>query len=179
VVSTLDAATVSSPQSPTAILPPVTGWPSTRRLAAVVPFALPPAPEGPVPADARAVTASAVISPLKSDTCVASASAFAEAFFVTALVAVAVVEAARTTDPSAGKTNDEVVTGAATGGDEDVPVAVTGWFGIAMRMAFALALAPGEPVPSPALVETNARSASRSGRARRRRTDLDDANEAC
>jgi hypothetical protein len=120
-----------------------------------------------------------VISPLKSDTCVASASAFAEAFFATALVAVAVVDAARTTDPSAGKTNDEVVTGAAAGGDEDVPVAVTGWFGMTIRIAEASALAPGEPAPSPALVETNARSASTIGSARRRRTALDDANEAC
>jgi hypothetical protein len=120
-----------------------------------------------------------VISPLKSDTCVASASAFAEAFFATALVAVAVVDAARTTDPSAGKTNDEVVTGAETGGDADVPVAVTGWFGITILIAYASALAPAEPVPSPALVETNARSASTIGSARRRRTALDDANKPC
>ena len=70
LVSTLDAPMVSWPQSPTATLPPVTGWPSTRRFTTVVPFVFPPAPDGPVPADARAVTASAVISPLKSDTCV-------------------------------------------------------------------------------------------------------------
>jgi hypothetical protein len=88
-----------------------------------------------VPADARAVTASAVISPLKSDTCVASASAFAEAFFTTDVVELAVVDAALTIAPSAGKTNDDVVTGAAAGGDADVPVAVTGWFGIAIRIA--------------------------------------------
>jgi hypothetical protein len=116
---------------------------------------------------------------LKSDTCVASASAFAEAFFTTELVALAVVEAAFTTDPSAGKRNDDVVTGAAVGGDDDVPVAVTGWFGIAIRIAYALAVAPGEVVPSPALVETNARSASRIGSARRRRTTLDDAKSPC
>jgi hypothetical protein len=70
-----------------------------------------------------------------------------------------------------------VVTGCAAGGETDVPVAVVGWFGTAIRIAYALAFAPGEPVVSPALVETNARSASRRGRARRRRTDLDDAKE--
>jgi hypothetical protein len=145
-------------------------------LTTVVPFELPPAPDGPVPADARAVTASAVISPLKSDTCVASASAFADAFLTTALVALAVVDAAFTIDPSAGKTNDAVVTGAETGGEEDVPVAVACWLGIAIRIAYALAVAPGELVLSPALVETNARSARRSGSARRRRTALDDAS---
>ena len=74
-----------------------------------------------MPAETRAVTASAVISPLKSDNCVTSASAFADAFFATAVVAVAVVDAALTTEPSAGKTNDDVVTGCAAGGDADVP----------------------------------------------------------
>jgi hypothetical protein len=116
---------------------------------------------------------------LKSDTCVASASAFAAAFLTTELVALAVVDAAFTIDPSAGKTNVDVVTGAAAGGDDDVPVAVTGWFGIAIRTAYALAAAPGEVVPSPALDETNARSASRTGSARRRRTALDDAKCPC
>ena len=88
-----------------------------------------------MPADTRAVTASAVISPLKSDNCVMSASAFADAFFVTAVVAVAVVDAALTIEPSLGYENDDVVTGCAAGGDEDVPVAVAGWFGTAIRMA--------------------------------------------
>jgi hypothetical protein len=95
----------------------------------------------------------------------------------TAVVADAVVDAALTTEPSAGKTKDDVVTGAAAGGDTAVPVAVTGWLGIAMRTAYALALAPGDRVLSPALVETNASSARRSGSARRRRTAVDDANE--
>ncbi len=145
-----------------------------------MPFVFPPAPEGPVPAETRAVTASAVISPLKSDSWVTSASAFAAAFFVTAVVAVAVVEAAPTIDPSAGKANPAVVTGCAAGGDADVAVAVTGWFGAAIRIAYALAEAPAEPAPSPALVETNARAASRSGSAKRRqRTVRDDASEAC
>jgi hypothetical protein len=72
---------------------------------------------------------------LKSESCVTSASAFADAFRASAVVAEAVVDAALTTDPSAGKTNDDVVTGAAGGGDAAVPVAVTGWFGIAIRIA--------------------------------------------
>jgi len=132
-----------------------------------------------VPAETRAVTASAVISPLKSESCVTSASAFADAFLATAVVADAVVEAALTTDPSAGNTNDDVVTGAAAGGDTAVPVAVTGWFGTSILIAYALAFATGEPVLSPALVETNASSASKAGRARRRRTCLDDAKKPC
>ena len=90
------------------------------------------------------MTASAVISPLNSDSWVMSASAFADAFVATAVVAVAVVEAALTTEPSAGKANAEVVTGCAAGGDADVAVAVTGWFGTAIRIAYALAAAPGE-----------------------------------
>ena len=135
VLSTVEAPMDSSPQSPTVTLPPLAGWPSTRRFTTVVPFVFPPAPEGPVPAETRAVTASAVISPLKSDNWVTSASAFADAFFVTAVVAVAVVEAALTTEPSAGKTNPDVVTGCAAGGDADVGVAVTGWFGTAIRIA--------------------------------------------
>ena len=102
-----------------------------------------------MPAETRAVTASAVISPLKSDTWVTSASAFADAFFATAVVAVAVVEAALTTEPSAGKTKPDVVTGCAAGGDADVGVAVTGWFGTAIRIAYALAVAPGDRAPSP------------------------------
>jgi hypothetical protein len=97
----------------------------------------------------------------------------------TAVDAEAVVEAALTTDPSAGNTNDDVVTGAAAGGDTAVPVAVTGWFGTAIRIAYALAFATGEPELSPALVETNARSASRSGSARRRRTPVDHAKKPC
>ena len=88
-----------------------------------------------MPAETRAVTASAVISPLKSETSVTSASAFADAFVATPVVADAVVDAALTTEPSAGKTYDEVVTGVAGGGDTAVPVAVTGWFGIAIRIA--------------------------------------------
>jgi len=86
------------------------------------------------------------------------------------------VEAALTTDPSPGKTYDDVVTGAEAGGETAVPVAVTGWLGTAIRMAYALAFAPGESAPSPALVETNARSARTTGRARRRRTAPDDAS---
>jgi hypothetical protein len=86
-----------------------------------------------------------------------------------------VEDAALTTDPSAGNTNDDVVTGADAGGETAVPVAVTGWFGTAIRIAYALAFATGEPVLPPALVETSARSASRIGSARRRRTALDDA----
>jgi hypothetical protein len=72
---------------------------------------------------------------LKGESCVTSASAFADAFRASAVVAEAVVDPALTTDPSAGKTNDDVVTGAAGGGDAAVPVAVTGWFGIAIRIA--------------------------------------------
>jgi hypothetical protein len=108
---------------------------------------------------------------------VTSASAFADAFFVTAVVAVAVVDAALTTDPSLGEENDDVVTGCAAGGDADVPVALAGWFGTAIRIAYALAVAPAERTSSPALVETNARSASRAGRARRRRTASKDATD--
>jgi len=55
-----------------------------------------------VPADARAVTASAVISPLKSETWVTSLSAFAPAFCSTSVVAAAVVEATLTIEPSDG-----------------------------------------------------------------------------
>ena len=87
-----------------------------------------------------------MISPLKSESCVTSASAFADAFVATAVVAGAVVEAALTIDPSAGNTNDDVVTGGAAGGDTDVPVAVTGWSGTAILIAYALAFATGEPV---------------------------------
>jgi hypothetical protein len=99
----------------------------------------------------------------------------ADAFFATAVVAVAVVDAALTTEPSAGKAKPPVVTGGAAGGDADVAVAVTGWFGTAIRIAKAVAVAPGEPVLSPALVETNARSASMTG-SPKRRTAPDDAN---
>ena len=42
-----------------------------------------------------------------------------------------------------------MVTGCAAGGDADVPVAVGGWFGTAIRIAYALAVAPGERASSP------------------------------
>ena len=104
-------------------------------MTTAVPVVLQPAPDGPVPAETRAVTASAVISPLKRETCVTSASAFDDALVATAVVAEAVVDAALTTEPSAGNTNDDVVTGADAGGETAVPVAVTGWFGTAIRSA--------------------------------------------
>jgi hypothetical protein len=107
---------------------------------------------------------------LNSDSCVTTASAFADAFVVTAVVALAVVDDAVTTEPSAGNAYPPVVTGCPAGGDDDVAVAATGWFGTTIRIAYALAVAPGDPVTSPALVETNARRASRAGRAKRRRT---------
>jgi hypothetical protein len=79
-----------------------TGCPLTCRLVTPLPFTLPPAPEYPVPADARAVTASAVISPLNSERAVTTLSARAEALLVTSVTALAVDEAAATTEPSEG-----------------------------------------------------------------------------
>ena len=77
---------------------------------------MPPAPDGPVPADARAVTASAVISPLKIERLVTTLSACAAATVVTAVVALAVIEPARTIEPSDGKMKLPA-DGAACGGD--------------------------------------------------------------
>src|SRR5690242_16860253 len=82
--------------------PAVTGCPAATRFVTPLPFWLPPAPDGPVPADARAVTASAVISPPKSEIPVTTLSAFAAAFRVTVVVAAAVVDWADTAEPSAG-----------------------------------------------------------------------------
>src|SRR5690349_3477293 len=96
------APTVNCPQSPSGTRPDETGAPLTTRFETALPFALPPAPDGPVPADARAVTASAVISPLKSERPVITLSAWAAATAVTAVVALAVIDPARTIEPSEG-----------------------------------------------------------------------------
>src|SRR5437764_12097871 len=96
---------VSWPQSARSIRDALIGWPFHFRFATPLPFALPPAPEGPVPADARAVTASAVISPLKSESAVTTASTCAAAILVTEVIAVAVDETAETTQPSAAYAN--------------------------------------------------------------------------
>ena len=79
--------TTSWPQLPTGTVPTVTGWPSTTRFVTPLPLALPPAPDSPVPADALALTASAVTSPPKSETPVTTLSAFAAAFCSTVVVA--------------------------------------------------------------------------------------------
>src|SRR4051794_8072211 len=94
--------TVSCPQSPSGTRPDDTGVPLTTRLEIPLPFALPPAPDGPVPADARAVIASAVISPLKSERLVTTLSARAAATVVTDVLALAVIDPARTIEPSEG-----------------------------------------------------------------------------
>src|SRR3954449_10138598 len=96
------APSVSWPQSPSGTRPEATGAPFTTRFVIPLPFALPPAPDGPVPAEARAVTASAVISPLKIERPVTTLSAWAAATVVTAVVALAVIEPARTIEPSEG-----------------------------------------------------------------------------
>ena len=151
--------------------------PATRRLTTVVPFALPPAPDGPVPADARAVTASAVISPLKSDTCVASASAFADAFFTTALVAARSRRRGVHDRPVGGErrttTSSRVLRPGVT---RMSPSPSPAGSGLRSGSHTRSRSRPASCVLSPALVETNARSASRIGRARRRRTALDDAS---
>jgi hypothetical protein len=102
LVSTDWLPMVSVPQSPSATRPDETGCPSATRFVTAVPRRLPPAPDGPVPAEARAVTASAVISPLKIDRPVTALSALAEAFRGTVASTLAVDEEAETIEPSAG-----------------------------------------------------------------------------
>ena len=58
-----------------------------------------------MPAEARAVTASAVISPLNRDRAVTTLSELAAAFAWTAVVALAVVDCAETMEPSEGYAN--------------------------------------------------------------------------
>src|SRR4029077_4877238 len=91
--------TTSCPQLPTTTVPVVTGWPPTTRFVTPLPKAFPPAPDGPVPAEAAALTASAVISPPNSDRPVTTLCAFAAAFRWTAVVADAVVDCASTAEP--------------------------------------------------------------------------------
>src|SRR5437764_13101925 len=71
---------VSWPQSARSIRDALIGWPFHFRFETPLPFAFPPAPEGPVPADARAGTASAVIQRLKSETAVTRDPAWPAAF---------------------------------------------------------------------------------------------------
>ena len=100
--STAVASRVSVPQSASVTVVPVTGWPRATRFETVLPSWLPPAPEKPVPAEARAVTASAVISPPNSERAVTSLSAFAAAKRCAEVVAEAPVVPAETTEPSDG-----------------------------------------------------------------------------
>src|SRR3954470_21534257 len=119
------------------------GWPSATRFVTALPLRLPPAPDGPVPAEARAVTASAVISPLKIESLGTSGSALADAVRSTLVFADAVVEAALTTDPSPGYANALVRTGWAAGGEVTAGVVLSGWPGTAILIAQASAAAPG------------------------------------
>jgi hypothetical protein len=117
-----------------------------------------------------------VISPLKIESCVTSLSAFAAAFVSTDVVALAVVDAALTIDPSPGYWKTFVVAGTTAGGELTVVVAALVWPGTTMLIASALAAAPGVRASPPAPAGTKATSTSRSGSARRRRTALESAS---
>jgi hypothetical protein len=83
--------------------PLVADWPSACRFTIEVPLKSPAAPAGCAPACARTETASAVISPPKSDSVDTSADARPTAFvFPIVVAAAAVVAPAVTIDPSAG-----------------------------------------------------------------------------
>jgi hypothetical protein len=143
----------------------------TTRFVIALPFALPPAPDGPVPADARAVIASAVISPLKIERLVITLSACAAATVVTAVVAFAVIEPARTIEPSDGKMKLPA-DGAVCGGDVIDGEAAGLAFAGATLIAHAVADAPGLCAGPPASAEPKARSASGRSSARRRTRPL-------
>src|SRR3954451_3204175 len=121
LVSTAWLPTVSWPQSASATRPDDTGWPSATRFVTPLPLTLPPAPDGPVPADACALTASAVISPLKIEMPVTTLSARAPAFLLTSVVAFAVDDDARTIVPSDGYPKLSTA-GLAAGGETTVDV---------------------------------------------------------
>ena len=95
-----------------------------------------------MPADALAVTASAVIAPPRIERPVTVLAAFADAFFGTAVVADAVVDCAETIEPSAGYANAELVEGAGFGGEE-TDVVVDPPAGVVILIASAVAAAPG------------------------------------
>ena len=136
-----------------------------------LPFALPPAPDGPVPAEARAVTASAVISPLKIERLVTTLSACAAATVVTDVVAFAVIEPARTIEPSPGKVKLPA-DGAPCGGEVIDGDAAELAFAGETRIAHAVAEAPGLCAGPPASAEPKASTASgRSNTRRRTRPD--------
>src|SRR4051794_4344865 len=158
---------VSCPQSPSGTRPDETGVPLTTRLVIALPFALPPAPEGPVPAEVRAVIASAVISPLKIERPVTTLSARAAATVVTDVVALAVMEPARTTEPSDG--NEKLpAEGLLCGGEVTEGEAAELAFAGETLIAHAVADAPGFCAGPPASAEPNARSASGRSSTRRR-----------
>src|SRR3954454_12251390 len=161
--------TVSVPQSASGTDPDDTGWPSATRFVTAVPRRFPPAPDGPVPADPRAVTASAVISPLKIESPVTTLSARAAAFRCTSVSALAVDDVAETIEPSAGYAKLSTA-GAADGGETtaDVPAAVPP-AGVTWTPQ-AVAVAPGGCAgPSAPAEPIRSRVGTRS-RARRRRT---------
>src|SRR3954468_22323025 len=170
------APSVNCPQSPSGTRPDATGAPLTRRFVTPLPFAFPPAPDGPVPAEARAVTASAVISPLMIERLVTTLSARAAATVVTVVVALAVIEPARTIDPSEGKVKLPAE-GAESGGDVIDGDAAELAFAGETLIAQAVADAPGFCAGPPASAEPKARSAS-GRRSTRRRTRPDSASDA-
>src|SRR3954451_13285002 len=161
------APSVNCPQSPSGPLPDATGAPFTTRFVIPLPFALPPAPDGPVPADARAVTASAVISPLKIERLVTTLSAWAAATVVTDVLALAVIDPARTIEPSEG--NEKLpADGPLCGGEVTDGEAAELAFAGETLIAQAVADAPGFCAGPPASAEPKARSASGRSSTRRR-----------
>jgi hypothetical protein len=121
------------------------------------------------------VTASAVISPFKIERLVITLSACAAATVVTEVEALAVIEPARTIEPSPGKMKLPAE-GAACGGDVTEGEAAELAFAGDTLIAHAVAEAPGLCAGLPASAEPKASSANGS-RSTRRRTRPDSASD--
>jgi len=122
-----------------------------------------------VPAEAWAVTASAVISPLKSESAVTTLDDFAAAIVVTLVVALAVTDCAETIDPSAGYWKTPPATGAWFGGEATAGVDAAFAFGSETLIPHAVAAPVGACAGPDAPADPKASSATGRSSARRRR----------